>query len=1309
MNLSRITRRSALAVAIAAATGVSVVAAQQLTQSDVTVEANVKQQTAPVKKLPYDQRHAVQQQRPTRFLIEFEEPAVAAYKGGVSGFAATARVGDGEKLDVDAPAVQNYSDYLQQRQQTVLNAVQQRVRGVEYKRSLLLTLNGAIVEYTGNGDLQQMLKGIDGVKAVYPDEVMYVHMDASNDLINSPVVWEALGGRDLAGEGVKVAVIDTGIEPTHAMFQANGHTRPEDAPDDDYCATVDATFCNDKLISARYYDAPSSLHPDEYPDSPRDFNGHGSHVAGTAVGNEVTGTYQGVGLNFSGVAPGASLMVYKALYSIATGQGSGMTLSLAAALEDAMADGADVINNSWGGGAGSSPNNSYYQSIFQNLDAAGILAVGSAGNSGPGPQTIGCPACIEEGLTVASTRTGRVFSSSVEASNIEGEITAYVGNGDFTIDESITAELNASVVVDEANAEACNAFEADAFDGQIALVPRGACSFTQKANMVQDAGAVGMILYNNQEGVINMSMPDATLPSVSILQADGEAILETWVEGDIATINPIEAKTNADQVDVLSDFSSRGPNGDSTFLKPEIAAPGHDILSAIPGPDSQYGTKSGTSMAAPHVAGAAALMIAHHGDLTPAQLKSVLMTSSIDVVLKEDGETPADPFDVGAGRLDLANAANVAITVDKASLANNLCVVTCTFDRTVTNLKDTASDWTVSVSFDDPNITGTLSAETLSLDAEGSASFSLEVNSVFAAEGWNFGSVTLEHTGGEHASATLPIAVYTSTSESSGVISGGITAGEEVAGETLSMKLRGALGDTGNEVTFSAMLPDPQHVDFSQNSLMFTETLSTPSSKGFDEATNTINWVGTQQDNPPLASVEPAAFPFAGMGLDDLGVSYNSTCGADQYCDEAGVSLNLGTIELMFEGQVFTRVTMWENGIIEMGSSTVTSTWNPQTLPNIAEPNGLHAPFWADFEVGGADGGELRFTVVNDGTNNWVVLEWFNVRNWDNATPDRYTFNTWHKVGTDEVIYNYVDISANAPQGPTIVGIESMEGDAGAMAYNTGTGTYPVNGTTLSAAVEAGEPAGVDVDFNMTALNFGDATAASISTTRNVALTTDMTDIVGMPSRDVSILMNITDGTTSFDAVVPLQFEAQGALSVEIVTQPLNGTITTDGLTVTYEPNEDFFGNDSFTYQVNDEAGQSTTSAQVTVQVVNQAPVARASSPAAVVAAGFQVRLDGTASSDPDGDDLSYQWQQVSGPAAALSNPMAAAPTVTAPSLGQESTLTYRLTVSDGDKTSTATTSFTVQKKSSGSFGFWLALLALPLALLRRRRSLQAS
>ncbi|KFZ31378.1 hypothetical protein IDSA_01260 [Pseudidiomarina salinarum] len=1251
---------------------------------------------------------ASQQDAPRRFLIEFKEPAVAAYKGGFAGLAATARASGVEQINLQAPAVQRYSGFLQERQKATISSIQQRLQGLKFQRSLLLTLNGAIVEYHGTDDLQQLLAGMDGIKAVYPDSIVRVHLDASNALINSSAAWQALGGRAGAGNGVKVAVIDTGIEPDHAMFQDVQHSRPADAPTDDYCATVDTTFCNDKLIAARFYDAPSDLAAGEYPDSPRDFDGHGSHVAGIAVGNQVSATYDGVTVNFSGVAPGASLMVYKALYGNSVGGSTGTTLALAAALEDAMADGADVINNSWGSDTVQDPNNSYYRTIFENLDAAGILTVTSAGNAGPGPQTIGCPACIEEGIAVASTRTGRVFGSDLEVSGLASAITTEIGEGAFTITTPIVAPLNASAVVDNVNAEGCSAFAANFFDGDIALIRRGSCTFADKASMVQNAGGVGMVVFNTEDGLVEMIMDGATLPSVFISQNDATIILNAWQPGDVATINPIMAKIIDDQVDVLSGFSSRGPNADSTFLKPELAAPGHEILSAYAGAASQYAVISGTSMAAPHVAGAAALMLAHHGDLTPAQLKSVLMTSAVGGVTKDDGVTPADPFDVGSGRLNLANALATAITVDTPSLADNLCAVSCSFERTLTNLKNVSSDWTLSVNFADPNLTGTLSTESVTLAANGTASFSLDVNAAFAGEGWNFGEIVVEHTGGEYAPARLPIVIYTSTTDSSGVISGGITSTEQLAGQPVAVKLRSALGAADKEVTFSAALPDAAEVELVADSLVFTETLSTATSKGYDQATNTINWVGMQQDSPPLATIADAGFEHSATSPADLGYDYQTVCGASEYCDDVSVSVTLPGDGILFDGQQFGTLTVSSNGLIELGETTQVANFSPQSLPNLAQPNGLYAPLWADLEIGGALGGEIRlFSIPADANgDSWLVVEWHEARNYNNVTGDRYSFNVWLQLGTDKAIYNYRDVSANKPQGPVVVGVENLAGNAGAMAYfdstsGNATGTLPVNADSLTPSITAGDPAGVDMDFELLAATFGTVPATELATTRNAAVSSDLTDLVGSPSRDEAILMNVTDGIASFDAVLPLHFEGQGALSLDIATGPANGTVTTNGLALTYTPAAGFIGNDSFSYRVTDTAGQHTTAAEVTVLVENQVPVARASSPAGPVAAGQRVSLDGSASSDPDGDSLTYSWQQTAGPTTALSSTTAASPSLTAPSLAQSTTLTYQLTVSDGDKTSTDTTSISVQAlpRSSGKFGFWIALLLLPLVL----------
>src|SRR5690606_16581026 len=131
---------------------------------------------------------------------------------------------------------------------------------------------------------------------------------------------QMLGGQDAAGKGVNVAIIDTGIDFAHPMFADNGHDPIATPVTDDYCA-LNAGVCNDKIAVARYYPAPDSVHPSEFIDSPQDYNGHGSHVAGTSAGNPVSTTFNGVALNFSGVAPGANLMIYKALYHTVSDNG----------------------------------------------------------------------------------------------------------------------------------------------------------------------------------------------------------------------------------------------------------------------------------------------------------------------------------------------------------------------------------------------------------------------------------------------------------------------------------------------------------------------------------------------------------------------------------------------------------------------------------------------------------------------------------------------------------------------------------------------------------------------------------------------------------------------------------------------------------------------------------------------------------------------------------------------------------------------------------------------------------------------------
>ena len=501
----------------------------------------------------------------------------------------------------------------------------------------------------------QAMANRDDVLAVYPDELRQPTTDSSPQFLklDDPAgPWAA--GYD--GEGIVIGVIDTGIWPEHPSFADDGSysAPPITVGECDFGNTthnpLDAPFsCNNKLIGARQmldtYRAVLGAEDFEY-DSARDDDGHGTHTSSTAGGNaDVQATILGVDRGtVSGVAPRAHVAMYKGC-AVAGCFGS----DLAAAIDQAVADGVDVINYSIGSSSFAiGPDDVSF--LF--AADAGVFVATSAGNSGPGAATVGSPATVPWLTSVGASTQARTFQG-----------TAALGNGDEYFGASVTAGAGPATLVDSADLgnELCDpdvAFSDDVTD-QIVLCKRGAFARVAKSEAVFNAGGAGMILFNANDGQ-TQNTDIHFVPSVHINNTDGLAIKDYIAsEGGAATAEVVGGVYTPIQDSVMAAFSSRGPNrlsGD--IIKPDLTAPGVNILAGntpTPGPGSVSGELfqaiSGTSMSSPHVAGMFALIKQANPDWSAAAAKSALMTTARTDVSKEDGRRSADPFDMGAGHI----------------------------------------------------------------------------------------------------------------------------------------------------------------------------------------------------------------------------------------------------------------------------------------------------------------------------------------------------------------------------------------------------------------------------------------------------------------------------------------------------------------------------------------------------------------------------------------------------------------------------------------------------------------------------------
>lgn len=615
------------------------------------------------------------------WILRFVEPALASYQGqplpGGEVFAATSPLTTGApRLAIDSPAAQAYLAELAERRESRLQMASDLL-GRELTPLFVydVVLNGVALKL--NAREAERLGQLPGVAAIERERIDQPQDDVATAWTGAPQLWSGAAGVASRGERIVVGVIDTGIHAQHPAFAAvsplDGYVHPNLRGGFlGLCASGQAT-CNNKLLGIWDFTTGTS---DREPNNGLDANGHGSHVAGIAVGNALRlerPVPGGLPLRYEirGVAPRAHLISYKACEGADVGCPGAWTL---AAINQAVRDGVDVINYSIGGQNASPWGRSDSLAM---LDArnAGILVVVAAGNRGPDEATVTSPADAPWVLAVANSRHGRRFANRLQLS---GGATPPPAGG-VLVGDALTGSLGPVPLARDPAAPLCsrgsgdtglpptgvsNPWPAGFWNGQIVVCDRGVQARVAKSNNVRLAGGGGMVLINTAAEGEGLVADGHSIPSTHLGFADGQALLQ-WMasgSGHRARLTGTAIEVDPALADRLNASSGRGPSRVlSSVLKPELSAPGTDILAAD---HDSFGDASfsGTSMAAPHVAGAAALLRAARPNWRADELHSALVGTARAVVRREEGGA-ATPFDQGSGRLDIVNAVRAGLAL----------------------------------------------------------------------------------------------------------------------------------------------------------------------------------------------------------------------------------------------------------------------------------------------------------------------------------------------------------------------------------------------------------------------------------------------------------------------------------------------------------------------------------------------------------------------------------------------------------------------------------------------------------------------
>ncbi|PKM15292.1 MAG: hypothetical protein CVV12_09390 [Gammaproteobacteria bacterium HGW-Gammaproteobacteria-2] len=677
-----------------------------------------------------------------------------------------------------------------------------------------VALNGVALELSAAE--ARALATLPGIKRISREFVRWPQSDAGPRWIKANTIWDgtANSGVQRRGEGVVIGIIDSGLNPPHPSFAATStvggsftHANPKGRVFG-LCATGQAT-CNNKLIGI--YDFTTGNRSAEA-DNGLDVEGHGTHIASTAAGNPVTFNIAGppvmTGI-MSGVAPRANLISYKACEVIAGCRGSW----LLAAIDQAVRDGVQALNYSvtseleavtgdpWLG-VGAQPDAAAEDAEALLLAReAGILTAVATGNSGSaGPGSIADPANAPWVLAVAAASHDRAIVNTLELSGG----TAPLPGGGLLVGAGNTAGASSTGVValasdslfplcgtgtspDNSASGSSNPWSAGHWAGQNVLCERGFYARKAKAVNVGAAGGSGMILLNNGSDGENTQPDDYAVPSIHLGVTDAAA-LRTWLangSGQFGRLLGTKIDHQAIYADRLANFSARGPVLPVGVIKPDLTAPGLEIIAASStstgtANNATHAFLSGTSMAAPHVAGAIALLKSSHPAWTPSQIASALTLTARASVVNANG-VAVSAHEQGAGVVDLqrANAAglyfnvtgtqfrganaNSAQSLNLPSLAHPDCFQSCVLSRTVTDMAGGGS-WNLAVTMPaGVTASATVAAFTLTNAASRAITFNFSITDPALVGHWVYGQATFtDSSGAGRPALRLPIALFAS-------------------------------------------------------------------------------------------------------------------------------------------------------------------------------------------------------------------------------------------------------------------------------------------------------------------------------------------------------------------------------------------------------------------------------------------------------------------------------------------------------------------------------------------------------------------